>query len=75
MYDTNIIEEEMERQNLTNERLAVKANLSASTISAIRNREVNLRLPSLEKAASALGLDVEIRFVPKVKGRQDTQAR
>ncbi|HYO90343.1 MAG TPA: helix-turn-helix transcriptional regulator [Pyrinomonadaceae bacterium] len=65
MYDTEKINEAIEQQELTNEKLAVKADLSSSTISAIRNGEENVRLTSLKKTAIALGFDVEVRFIPK----------
>jgi transcriptional regulator with XRE-family HTH domain len=62
MYNTTIINAEMERLNLTNEKLAVKAGLSGSTISAIRNGDEKVRLTSLKKAARALSLKIEIRL-------------
>jgi len=65
MYDAEMLNQAMENQQLTNEKLAVRADLSASTVSSIRNGEENVRLLSLKKAANALNLQVEIHFVPK----------
>lgn len=64
MYRADLINRAMEKQGETNESLAHAAGLSHATISAIRNGEENVRLLSLKKAASALNLRVEIRFVP-----------
>ena len=60
----DLINTAMGEQGKTNESLAKAAGLSHATISAIRNGEENVRLLSLKKAARALNLRVEIRFVP-----------
>ena len=62
MYDTITINSVMEASDLTNEKLAVKAGLAARTVSSIRNGESNVRLPSLQKVADALGLHLVVRF-------------
>jgi transcriptional regulator with XRE-family HTH domain len=62
MYDPEPISRAMEAQELTNEKLAVKAELSSSTVSAVRNGEENVRLVTLKRIAAALGFDVEVRF-------------
>jgi transcriptional regulator with XRE-family HTH domain len=55
----------MEARDLTNEKLAVKAGLAARTVSSIRNGEPNVRLPSLQKIADALGLQLVVKFEKK----------
>jgi transcriptional regulator with XRE-family HTH domain len=65
MYDPQIIDEAIESQHLSNEKVAVSAGLSSGTVSSIRNGEENIRLPSLKRVANALGYEVEIRFIPK----------
>lgn len=62
MYSVTLINEEMERQGLTNEKLAVKADLTARTISKIRKGDPHIHLPSLKGVAEALGLKVENRL-------------
>ncbi|HWW74721.1 MAG TPA: helix-turn-helix transcriptional regulator [Pyrinomonadaceae bacterium] len=69
MYRAELINSAMEEQGKTNESLAHAAGLSHATISAIRNGEENVRLISLKKAANALNLRVEIRFVPMTRPR------
>jgi transcriptional regulator with XRE-family HTH domain len=65
VYDPQVIDEAIESQHLSNEKVAVSAGLSSGTVSSIRNGEENIRLPSLKRVANALGYEVEIRFVPK----------
>jgi transcriptional regulator with XRE-family HTH domain len=65
MYSTTLINEEMEKQGLTNEKLAVKAALTSRTISKIRNGDPHIQLPTLKEVAKALGLEVEIRLSKK----------
>lgn len=65
MYDPQVIDQAIESQQLSNEKVAVSAGLSSGTVSSIRNGEENIRLPSLKRVANALGYEVEIRFVPK----------
>lgn len=65
MYDPQVIDQAIESQHLSNEKVAVSAGLSSGTVSSIRNGEENIRLPSLKRVANALGYEVEIRFVPK----------
>jgi ribosome-binding protein aMBF1 (putative translation factor) len=62
MYNTQIINREIENQDFTNEKLAVKADLAARTVSSIRNGEENVRLISLKKVAAALGLKLVVKF-------------
>lgn len=66
MYNSSLINEEMEKQGLTNEKLAVKADLTARTISKIRKGDAHIHLPSLKGVAEALGLKVEIRLSKRV---------
>ena len=65
MYSPTLINEEMEKQGLTNERLAVRAELTARTISKIRNGDPHIHLPTLKDVADALGLKVEIKLTKK----------
>jgi transcriptional regulator with XRE-family HTH domain len=65
MYDAKVIDKAIEKQKLTNEKVAVAAGLSSRTVSLIRNGEENVRLNSLRKTAEALNLKVEIRLTPK----------
>ncbi len=65
MYDTTPIETVMEREDLTNEKVAVKAGLSSSTVGRIRRKDESTNLQSLKKFGDALEMDVEIRFVPR----------
>lgn len=62
MYNTRILNQEIENQDFTNEKLAVKAELAARTVSSIRNGEENVRLTSLKKVADALGLRLIVKF-------------
>lgn len=62
MYNTQIINRAIEEQEFTNEKLAVKADLAARTVSSIRNGEENVRLLSLKKVAEALGLKLIVKF-------------
>ncbi len=65
MYDTAILNKTIEDNDLTNEKLAVKAELAARTVSSIRNGELNIRLVTLQKIADALGLDLIVKFEKK----------
>jgi transcriptional regulator with XRE-family HTH domain len=65
MYNATLINEEIEKQGLTNEKLAVKAELTSRTISKIRKGDAHIHLPSLKGVADALGLKVEIRLSRK----------
>lgn len=65
MYDILEINRAMSEHNLTNEKAAVKAGLAARTVSSIRNGEPNIRLPSLEKLAHALGLELIVKLKKK----------
>lgn len=62
MYETDSINREIREQKLTNEKIAVRAELAARTVSSIRNGEPNVTLTSLEKLAAALGLKVIVKF-------------
>lgn len=64
-YDPAPLNEAMRRQGFTNEKLAVRADLAARTISSIRNGDENVRLATLKKAAGALNLKLIIQFVPE----------
>jgi transcriptional regulator with XRE-family HTH domain len=66
MYNATLINEEIEKQGLTNEKLAVKADLTARTISKIRKGDPHIQLPSLTVVAEALGLKVEIHLSKKI---------
>lgn len=65
MYDFGTIDKTIKEQHLSNEKVAVTAGLSSSTVSSIRNGEVTIRLPSLKRVANALGFEVVISFIPK----------
>jgi transcriptional regulator with XRE-family HTH domain len=65
MYDSEVLNKAIKDNALSNEKVAVAAGLAARTISKIRNGDPDVRLPSLEKTAGALGFDVEVRFIPK----------
>lgn len=62
MYETTSINEAMGRERLTNEKLADKAELDPATISRIRNGNPHVSLPTLQKVADALGLQLIVRF-------------
>jgi len=62
----NLISEAMEKENLTNEKLAVKAGVTSRTVMAIRKSKPGVNLKSLLKVSSALGLELDIRFIPKM---------
>lgn len=64
-YNPAPLNEAVKEQGFTNEKLAVKACLSARTVSSIRNGDENVKLSTLKKAASALNLKVVIRFEPQ----------
>jgi transcriptional regulator with XRE-family HTH domain len=64
-YDAQTINEAMEAMGLTNEKLGVKADVAARTVSVIRNGDENVRLQTLKKVAGALKLKVVIRFEPE----------
>lgn len=49
---------------LTNEKLGVKADVAARTVSVIRNGDESVRLKTLKKVAGALKLKVRISFEP-----------
>lgn len=55
----------IKENGLTNEKLAVKADLTSTTISRVRRGERTVVLETLDKVAGALGMDVVIELVPK----------
>ena len=61
-YDPKPINEAIEELGLTNEKLGVKAEVAARTVSVIRNGDENVRLETLKKVAGALKLKVVISF-------------
>jgi transcriptional regulator with XRE-family HTH domain len=63
-YDPKPINEAIEEMGLTNEKLGVKADVAARTVSVIRNGDENVRLETLRKVAGALKLKVVIHFEP-----------
>jgi len=74
MYRTDLINAAMGAQRLTNERLAEAAGIGIGTVSAIRNGDASVRLPSLKKLADALGLSLEELFTPKAEQEQEPAA-
>ncbi len=62
MYETAPINEAMGRERLTNEKLAKKAELDPVTISRIRNGDPKVSLPTLQKVADALNLELIVTF-------------
>ena len=74
MYNVTLINEEIEKQGLTNEKLAVKADLTARTISKIRKGDPHIQLPSLNGVAEALGLKVEIHLSKKATLEHSVEA-
>lgn len=67
MYRTDLINGEMGAQRLTNETLADKADVAVRTVSAVRNGDPNVKLPTLKAIADALGLSMQALFTPKVE--------
>jgi transcriptional regulator with XRE-family HTH domain len=65
IYDPAPINQAIEEQDLTNERLAVKAGLAARTVSDVRQAKDSLRLQTLFKVTEALGFEMEIHFKKK----------
>lgn len=63
-YDPEPINTAIADQGLTNEKLGVKAEVAARTVSIIRNGDESVRLTTLKKVATALRLKVVIRFEP-----------
>lgn len=65
MYRTDLINGAMGAQRLTNEKVAEKAGLAVRTVSAVRNGDPSVRLPTLKAIADALGLSMEALFTPQ----------
>ncbi len=63
-YRTDLINAEMGRQRLTNETVAEKARVGVKSVSAIRNGDPNVKLPTLQAVVGALGLTLRDVFEP-----------
>lgn len=63
----------MGARRLTNEDVAKAAGVATRTVSAVRNGKDTVTLPSLKAVAEAVGLSVEISFVP-LPGANETSS-
>jgi transcriptional regulator with XRE-family HTH domain len=61
-YRTDVINGAMGAQRLTNEAVAEKAGVAPKTVSAVRNGDPNVGVPTLKKIADALGLTMQQIF-------------
>ena len=62
MYNSELINEEMSGQRLTNEKLAALAGVNKKVVSAARNGKESVMLPSLKKVADALNLELVVKL-------------
>jgi transcriptional regulator with XRE-family HTH domain len=64
-----------EEENLSQTKLAARAEMSAPKISAIENEPRNLTIATLIRVAHALGSKVEIRLVRQKKSKRHARRR
>ena len=65
MYQSELIKGAMAEQGLRVEDVAKLSGLSTTTVSFIRNGKLNVKLPSLQKVADALDLELVVKFEKK----------
>lgn len=65
MYPNELIKGAMAEQAITIDDIKEATGLSPTTISAVRNGKVNIKLPTLKSIANAVGLELEIRLTRK----------
>lgn len=66
MYKYKLIEEKMKTANVTNESLATLTKLNPNTISKVRNGKGTVKVATLEKVATALGISMPELFEEKL---------
>jgi transcriptional regulator with XRE-family HTH domain len=69
-YRIDLINGAMGTQRLTNEELAKKARVATKTVSAIRNGDPKVGLPTLKAVLDALGLTLHEVFEPKTDDQE-----
>ena len=74
-YDTKPIEEALVELEYSNEKAAVYAGLSSTTMTKIRKADDGVKVKTLRKLARALNLQVEIRFTPKPRQTETAGSR
>ena len=62
MYSSEPINSAMGARRMTNPEVARIAGVAPKTVSAIRNEKDSVSLPTLQKVADALGLQLIVRF-------------
>lgn len=65
MYNPGPINEAMKRGRLSNEKVAALAGVNKKVVSAARNGKESVMLPSLQKVADALNLELIVRLEKK----------
>jgi transcriptional regulator with XRE-family HTH domain len=74
-YRDDLIRGEMAAQKLTVADVAEQSGLSSFTVSAIRNGNGNVTLPSLQKVAGVLKIEMQRLFEPRVEQAGTTGGR
>lgn len=74
MYRDDLIRAAMGSQNITRAALAEKSGLNVNTITAICRGKENIEIPTLQKVANALGLEMADLFRANEKASTEESA-